>query len=79
MNGIAGKEIHDVEAGGHNFSNGCNIVLGVIIDWKFPQFVPVSQVAVITSEDDLLVIGDGDRGTGENVLCNGLVYEIIQR
>lgn len=79
MNWVAGEEVHDVETGGHDFGDGGDIVLGVVVDGEFPQFVAIGKVAVITSEENLFVIGDSDLGTWEHVLCNGFVDEIVQR
>ncbi len=79
LNGVTGEEVHDVETGGHNFGDGGDIVLGVVVDGEFPQFVAVGKVAVITSEENLFVIGDSDRGAWEHMLSNGFVDEIVQR
>jgi hypothetical protein len=60
LNGVARKQVHNVETGGHDFGNGGDIVFGIVIDRKLPEFMAVCEVAVVASENDLFVIGDSD-------------------
>ncbi len=41
--------------------------------------MPICKVAVIASEEDLLIIGDSYWGAREDVLCDGFVNEVFQR
>lgn len=73
LNTIAAEQVHDVETCCHNFGEAGNVVLCAVVYTNLPDLVLVCQVSVVPSEQDLLVVSNCNRGTGESVLGDCLV------
>lgn len=78
LDGIAAGEIHDVERRGHDLGEGCNIVLGSIVDLHVMHLVGIGEEAEVLAIDDGSLVGHHHCPSGHHSLIYEKPEEIVQ-